>query len=93
MAQISIFGIKSVFLNGFVVHTLKVRVKHNPFNSELIQKESKGLSVQFSTNYIELSFTTMDKDLFNIAVKTTGYILKTISQQNHDVKYSWTLNL
>lgn len=88
-----VFGIKSVYLNGFIVYTLKIRVKHNPFNLELIQKESKGLSVQFETKYIVLTFTTMDKQLFEQAAKVTGNIIKQISQHNHDIKYQWALNL
>ena len=88
-----VFGIKSVYLNGFVIHTVKVRVKHNPFNLDFIQKHAKGLSVQFATNYIELSYTTMDKQLFEVVVKTTGFILKSIAQQNHNQKYQWTLSL
>jgi hypothetical protein len=87
------FGIKTVYLNGFAVHTLKIRVKHNPFNLELIQKEARGLTVHFLTDRIELSFTTMDKNLFNLAAKTAGNITKQISQQNHNEKYQWLLSI
>lgn len=95
--QYQIFGIKTIYVNGFTVHTLCVRVKNNIFNSELIQKESRGLAVNFLTTKrgeeIELKYTSMDLTVFNLAAKTLGNILKQIAQENHNQKYQWTLNI
>lgn len=93
MAQISIFGIKTVKLNGFNVYTLKVRVKNNPFNSQFITNNAKSLSVKYLTDCIELSYTTMNKQIFNQAVETTRIILKEISLNNVNDKYQWKFKL
>jgi hypothetical protein len=97
MENQQLFGIKTIYINGFTVHTLCVRVKDNYFNSQLIQKECKGLSVcNVSTkknSLIEMRFTTMDLRLFNLACKTLGNILKQIAKENLNNKYNWTLNL
>lgn len=93
MAQISIFGIKTVKLNGFNVYTLKVRVKHNPFNSQFITNNAKSLSVKYLNDCIELSYTTMNKQIFNQAVETTRIILKEISLNNVNDKYQWKFKL
>ncbi len=93
MAQISIFGIKTVKLNGFNVYTLKIRVKNNPFNSQFITNNAKSLSVKYLPDCIELSYTTMDKQIFNQAVETTRIILKKISLNNVNDKYQWKFKL
>jgi len=93
MAQISLYGIKTVNLNGFKVYTLKIKVKQNPFNSQIITKHSKSLSVKYLPDSIELTYTTMDKLIFKQAVDVINFILKEIALNNVNDKYQWKINI
>jgi hypothetical protein len=83
-----IYGIKTITVNDIIVHTFKIKVKNNDFNSNILTKYGFTF-VLTSNNYIVITETTLDNVFFNNQVNKLGKVLKSIAFNNVDEKYIW----
>jgi hypothetical protein len=88
MKKINIYGIKTITVNDIIVHTFKIKVKNNDFNSNILTKYGFTF-VLTSNNYIVITETTLDSVFFNNQVNKLGKVLKSIAFNNVDEKYIW----
>lgn len=95
--RINLFGMRTVTVNNFTVHTFRVRVKNNEVNSRLMHefwnrkngvqlfiRDCKGKSL------IEVQYAGMDAEVSQELFKSLGRTLKEIQLNNIEEKYSWS---
>ena len=96
MKNLSLFGIKSVVINGTPLRTFRVDMRCNDTFSELAKKE--GITVirkeritkkGITSNVDVYTYTSMDMDDFDKKTSVLGNILFNNAQNNLKLKYDW----
>jgi hypothetical protein len=85
-----LFGIKSIVINGSVLHTYNIMVKNSSINLDIINQNGLKSSIAGRhENRLKLTFTTLDFEKFDVETRKLGKVLKQIAQANLDAKYHW----
>jgi len=94
--RINLFGMRTVIINNFAVHTFRVRVRNNETNSRLMEnfKDSKnGVQLFFrdckGKSLIEVQYAGMDAQVSQEIFMALGRTLKEIQLNNIEEKYAW----
>jgi hypothetical protein len=86
----TVYGIKTMSLNGHTIYSWKLRVSYNSFNINEVVNNNLGHYVVVGKNnkeMINLSFVTMDADQFLCKKRDLVKVLRNIAQRKLDDKY------
>lgn len=86
-----LFGIKSIIINGTVIHTYNVMINKTEENLKLVLTSK----LEFNNAYtrkgerIQLTFTSTSIREFDDKVHMLGHLLRAVALNNLNKKYSW----
>jgi hypothetical protein len=86
----TVYGIKTMSLNGHNIYSWKLRVSYNNFNISEVVNNNLTYYVGVGKNnkeMINLTFVTMDPDQFLVKKRDLVKVLHKIAQNNLDDKY------
>jgi hypothetical protein len=94
--RINLFGMRTVTINNFAVHTFRVRVRNTEANSRLMHEfwnNKNGIQLFIrdckGKSLIEVQYAGMDAEISNQMFKALGRTLKQVQLNNIEEKYSW----
>lgn len=95
--RINLFGMRTVTINNFAVHTFRVRVRNTEANSRLMHEfcnNKNGIQL-FIRDYkgkslIEVQYAGMDAKVSQELFMALGRTLKEIQLNYIEEKYSWS---
>ena len=96
--RLKVFGIRTLEINGFEIHTCNIKINSNYDNlktvresgigfKEVIVPSKKGIS--YNKSMLLMTYTTNDAAKFNNYTDILGKVLKKVAQTNLDQKYFW----
>ncbi len=94
MQKLKFYGIKSISINGIILHTFLIKMVNSPFNKEKLIEYGldKSISEEYcyaGKCYITVSEVHLDVEYFQKRVFILGKCLKEIALNNLELKYQW----
>lgn len=90
MTKLTVYGIKSIEVNGLPLHTILIRGNYSAEKEEILNKA--GIKFALSqNNKMYIRYITTDYEAFKAYTNKLGRALKQIAQLKLEQKYQWVL--
>ena len=89
MTKLTVYGIKSIEVNGLPLHTVLIRGNYTAEKEAILNKA--GIKFELSANKMYIRYITTDYEAFKAYTNKLGRALKQIAQLKLEQKYQWVL--